>query len=116
MPRDALPAGEASLPDDVYSQAYARTGFRGSLGGYRNMDQDWIDFPPVGATGVSQPVLLVGGRRDSILRFVGDFAPMEAAVPNVRRIVLLTGCGHWTQQERPDANHANARLCDLVGL
>jgi pimeloyl-ACP methyl ester carboxylesterase len=31
----------------------------------------------------------------------GKFEPMEAAVPNLRRIVLLPRCGHWTQQERP---------------
>jgi pimeloyl-ACP methyl ester carboxylesterase len=23
-------------------------------------------------------------------------------VPNLRETVLLDGCGHWTQQERPD--------------
>ena len=26
---------------------------------------------------------------------------VEAAVPNLRRIVLLPRCDHWTQQERP---------------
>jgi pimeloyl-ACP methyl ester carboxylesterase len=37
---------------------------------------------------------------------------MEAAVPNVRRIVLLPGCGHWTQQERPA--DVNAELIDFL--
>jgi pimeloyl-ACP methyl ester carboxylesterase len=113
MPEPAeLPAWLTEADLDVYARAYTRTGFRGSLGGYRNMDRDWADLPAVGATGVSQPALLVGGRRDTILRFVGDFAPMEAAVPNVRRIVLLPGCGHWTQQERPA--DVNAELIDFL--
>lgn len=27
---------------------------------------------------------------------------MPAEVPDLRSNVLLPGCGHWTQQERPD--------------
>lgn len=27
---------------------------------------------------------------------------MSEGVPNLRETVLITGCGHWTQQERPD--------------
>jgi pimeloyl-ACP methyl ester carboxylesterase len=26
----------------------------------------------------------------------------ETAMPNLTRAVILEGCGHWTQQERPD--------------
>jgi pimeloyl-ACP methyl ester carboxylesterase len=27
---------------------------------------------------------------------------MKEFVPNMKKVVLLPGCGHWTQQERPD--------------
>jgi len=37
---------------------------------------------------------------------------MEAAVPNLRKVVLLPGCGHWTQQERAD--DVNAELIDFL--
>jgi pimeloyl-ACP methyl ester carboxylesterase len=37
---------------------------------------------------------------------------MEVPVPDLRQIVLLSGCGHWTQQERPDA--VNTALNDSV--
>jgi pimeloyl-ACP methyl ester carboxylesterase len=37
---------------------------------------------------------------------------MEAAVPNLRRIVLLPNCGHWTQQERP--HDVNGELLEFV--
>jgi pimeloyl-ACP methyl ester carboxylesterase len=37
---------------------------------------------------------------------------MEAAVPNLRRIVLLPACGHWTQQEHP--GDVNDELLDFL--
>jgi pimeloyl-ACP methyl ester carboxylesterase len=36
---------------------------------------------------------------------------MAAAVPNLRRTVLLPNCGHWTQQERPE--DVNDELLDF---
>lgn len=64
----------------------------------------------MGTIGVRQPALFIGGTRDSAVRFTGLEAmlAMEVGVPNLRRSVLLPGCGHWTQQERPD--EVNAEL------
>jgi pimeloyl-ACP methyl ester carboxylesterase len=97
---DQLPGwlGEQDL--DQYARAYARTGFWGPLGVYRNQDRDWHQHPEIGTVGVRQPALFIGGRRDPAVLF-GKLEPMEAAVADLRRIVLLPGCGHWTQQERP---------------
>jgi pimeloyl-ACP methyl ester carboxylesterase len=108
---DNLPdwLGEGDL--DHYAEAYARTGFWGALGLYRNQDRDWHAHAEIGTTGVRQPALFIGGRRDSAVLF-GKFEPMEAAVPNLRRIVLLPNCGHWTQQERP--LDVNAELLDFL--
>jgi len=33
-------------------------------------------------------------------------------VPQLREIKMLPGCGHWTQQERP--NEVNAALVDFL--
>ncbi len=98
---DSLPGwlGEQDL--DEYARAFARTGFRGPLGVYRNLDRDWREHPEIGTAGVRQPALFIGGRRDPAVLF-GKLEPIEAAVPNLRRIVLLPSCGHWTRQERPD--------------
>ena len=113
---EPLPAWLTEADLDVYAEEFARTGFRGSFGMYRNFDQDWEDMPEVGATGVLQPALFIGGRRDSAVIFTGyeAFAAMEAAVPNLRKIVLLPGVGHWTQQERPD--DVNFELIDFLRL
>jgi pimeloyl-ACP methyl ester carboxylesterase len=37
---------------------------------------------------------------------------MEARVPNLRRTVLLEGCGHWTQQEAPA--QVNAAILEFL--
>ena len=106
-----LPAWLTEADLDYYTQAFAKTGFHGALGPYRNMDRDWVELPEVGATGVSQPARFIGGRRDSAVIY-GSFQPMESAVPNLRKEVLLPGCGHWTQQERPD--DVNTELLDFL--
>ena len=114
---DSMPESE-ELPGwlgaedlDEYARAYARTGFRGPLGVYRNQDRDWHEHPEIGTAGVGQPALFVGGRRDPAVLF-GKLEPMEAAVPKLRRIVLLPDCGHWTQQERP--GDVNDELLDFL--
>jgi pimeloyl-ACP methyl ester carboxylesterase len=111
---DSLPAWLSEADLDVYTAAYERTGFRGSFGGYRNFDRDWAELPEVGAKGVRQPSLFVGGTRDSAVIFTGFEAlpAMEAAVPNLRKNVLFPRCGHWSQQECPD--EVNTELIDFL--
>ena len=108
---DSLPGWLHEDDVDLYASAYARTGFWGALGIYRNQDRDSTEHREIGATGVKQPALFIGGRRDSAVLF-GKLEPMEAAVPRLRRIVLLPNCGHWTQQERP--RDVNAELIDFL--
>jgi pimeloyl-ACP methyl ester carboxylesterase len=108
---DTLPGWLDEQDLDVYAQAYARTRFRGPLGLYRNQDRDWYEHPEIGTRGVRQPALFIGGRRDPAVLF-GKLEPMETAVPNLRRIVLLPNCGHWTQQERP--GDVNDELLDFL--
>lgn len=85
---------------DVYVREFERTGFAGAIRRYRAFEQDWFDLPEVGTTEVTQPTLYIAGELDSAYRF-GSLDPMRAMVPGLREVVLLPGCGHWTQQERP---------------
>jgi pimeloyl-ACP methyl ester carboxylesterase len=49
---------------------------------------------------LSGPVRANDGSRVSLAL---PLAPggMPQTVPNLRKLVMLSGCGHWTQQERP---------------
>ena len=86
---------------DYLVAEFMRTGFRGGLNRYRNMDRDWKELPHLAGAKVQQPALFVAGDRD-IVRGFTSIEAMQANVPNLRGVVTLAGCGHWTQQERPD--------------
>jgi pimeloyl-ACP methyl ester carboxylesterase len=101
---------EADL--DYFTGEFERTGFRGGLNRYRNMDRDWEDLPQLAGAKVQQPALFITGDRDLVLSFSSAEA-MKANVPNLREAVTLGGCGHWTQQERPA--EVNAALIEFLG-
>jgi pimeloyl-ACP methyl ester carboxylesterase len=108
---EALPGGLTEADLDYNARAFARTGFRGALNRYRNMDRDWEELARLADARVEQPALFMGGERDSTVLF-GSVEPMKASLPNLRKVVLLPGCGHWTQQERPA--EVNAELIDFL--
>jgi pimeloyl-ACP methyl ester carboxylesterase len=116
---DGLPdPGDDNLPSwltredlDYFAGEFARTGFRGGLNRYRNMDRDWEQLPQLAGAKVTQPALFIAGDKDGVL----TFAPpdqMKDWVPNLRKIVMLPGAGHWTQQERPA--EVNAALIEFL--
>ena len=65
---------------------------------------------PFAGAKVTVPALYVAGERDLVLAFPGAkelVANLTAFVPNLTQTIILPGCGHWTQQERPaDVNAA----------
>ena len=107
----ALPAWLTAADLDYYTQAFVRTGFSGALNRLRNIDRDWENLARVDAPSVEQPVLFLGGERDSAVRF-GNLEGMKAALPKLHKVVLLPGCGHWVQQER--RSEVNAELIDFL--
>jgi pimeloyl-ACP methyl ester carboxylesterase len=101
---ETLPAwlGEADL--DVYAADFERSGFGGGLNWYRNLDRNWELTAPWHGARVAPPALFIRGDRDLVLAFPGFaaiIAGLQTVVPNLRRTLVLPGCGHWTQQERP---------------
>jgi pimeloyl-ACP methyl ester carboxylesterase len=53
---------------------------------------------------VRTPALFIAGERDLVVNFPGMqglIANLRAFVPQLKESLLLPGCGHWTQQERP---------------
>jgi len=97
---ERLPPWLSEADLDYYVSEFQRTGFRGGLNRYRNMDRDWEDLPHLAGAVVQQPALFVVGERDPVLGFMRTDA-MKTHVPNLRKTVVVPGCGHWTQQERP---------------
>ena len=93
-----------------YAAEFERVGFRGSLNWYRNIDRNWEMLAPFAGAKVTVPALYVAGERDLVLAFPGAkelVANLTAFVPNLTQTIILPGCGHWTQQERPaDVNAA----------
>jgi pimeloyl-ACP methyl ester carboxylesterase len=94
-----LPAWISQDELDYYVMAYKKTGITSALNFYRN-DSDYFQLKEIYKKGIKQPVLFVGGGEEAAVRF-GSVEPMKTALPNLRKIVILPGCGHWVQQERP---------------
>jgi pimeloyl-ACP methyl ester carboxylesterase len=85
------------------------------LNWYRNIDRNWeLRAPFVGAR-VTVPALYIAGERDAVLGFPGAAAVLASQprfVPQLRQTIILPGCGHWTQQERP--NEVNAAMIGFL--
>ena len=100
----ALPPWLTAADVDFYAGEFARTGFRGGLNWYRNIDRNWELLAPFAGARVSVPALYIAGDRDIVVRFPG----MDQLIPNLRNFapdlretLMLKDCHHWTQQERP---------------
>jgi pimeloyl-ACP methyl ester carboxylesterase len=91
-------------PDDLefYVAEFRRTGFRGGLNWYRNLDRTWELMAAWRGARIRQPALFIAGDRDGVIaRMKPQLERLGETVPGLRKRVLLPGCGHWTQQERP---------------
>lgn len=81
---------------------FKRTGFRGGLNRYRNMDRDWEELPQLAGARVTQPAAFIAGDRDGVIAMnPSGIETMKSMCDDLRACVLVPGAGHWTQQERP---------------
>jgi pimeloyl-ACP methyl ester carboxylesterase len=93
---------------------YRRTGFRGGLNWYRNIDRNWELTAPWHTATIRQPALFIAGTRDPVIagkRGEAAIEHMSRAVPGVKKI-LVDGAGHWIQQERPQ--EVNAAVLEFL--
>jgi pimeloyl-ACP methyl ester carboxylesterase len=100
---------------DFYASEFSRTGFRGGLNYYRNADRNWELLAPYADARVQVPAHYLTGDRDLVLYFRGGreerLAVLRRFVLKLRAVIILPGCGHWTQQERPqEVNAAMVRF------
>jgi pimeloyl-ACP methyl ester carboxylesterase len=99
----SLPPWLTEADVEVYVEQFERTGFRGGLNWYRNMDRNWELLAPFAGLKITVPALLVAGDRDIALAFRGMdqvISELPKNVPKLQKTLILPGCGHWTQQER----------------
>ena len=108
---ERLPSWLTEADVDYFVGEFERTGFRGGLNRYRNMDRDWEELPQLAGAKIQQPSLFIAGERDPVAAFT-NAAALNENVPNLRNVVMLPGCGHWTQQERPA--EVNAALIEFL--
>jgi pimeloyl-ACP methyl ester carboxylesterase len=111
----ALPAWLSEADIDFYVGEFQRTGFRGGLNWYRNIDRNWELLAPFAGAKVIVPALYIAGDRDPVVAFPGmdrAIANLANDVPQLRGKIMLRGCGHWTQQER--ASEVNAAVIDFL--
>jgi pimeloyl-ACP methyl ester carboxylesterase len=111
----ALPAWLSEADIDFYVGQFERTGFRGGLNWYRNIDRNWELLAPFAGAKVTVPALYMAGDRDLVVAFRG----MDQVITNLandvvklRNKIMLPGCGHWTQQER--AADVSAAMIDFL--
>lgn len=114
----SLPPWLAEGDVDFYASEFARTGFRGGLNWYRNIHRNWELMAPYAGARVTVPALYVAGDRDLVVGFPHMdqlLSNLKFFVPELRKTLMLPGCGHWTQQER--AAEVNAAMLEfLAGL
>lgn len=110
-------AGVAARPDfmssaefAVYRDAFVAGGITAPLHLYRNIDGNAADVAAHAGAPVTAPVLMVVADADPILP-VSLTDGMDRWVADLR-VEVIAGCGHWTQQERPD--DVNAELIDFL--
>ena len=113
-----LPSWLTEADVDFYAGEFKRSGFRGGLNWYRNIDRNWELLAPWSGAKVTVPALYMAGDRDLVVAFKGMDQLLPAFkqwVPKLADTVMLPGCGHWTQQERPaEVNAAMIRFLNTL--
>jgi pimeloyl-ACP methyl ester carboxylesterase len=98
-----LPAWLSEADLEFYVAEFERTGFRGPLNRYRNVDRDWHDLRPWRDEPIRVPSLFIGGEKDGPTMWAGRAIDrFPETLPYLQGSHILAGCGHWIQQERAD--------------
>ncbi len=100
---------------DHMAAEFSRSGFRGGLNWYRNIDRNWGLTAPWAGALIHQPALFIAGNLDPIIALGSGAAAvqvLDVAVPGLRRKLLIEGAGHFIQQERPQI--VNEAIVDFL--
>ncbi|MBW2279261.1 MAG: alpha/beta hydrolase [Deltaproteobacteria bacterium] len=96
---------------DYYARGFEKSGFRGGVSWYRNIDRNRTLYPEIGTQRLELPCLMVTAEWDGALR-----PEMAAGMPALCADLethMIEKCGHWTQQEKPE--ELNRLMVDWLG-
>jgi pimeloyl-ACP methyl ester carboxylesterase len=113
---DHLPAWLTDADLDHMAAEFSRSGFRGGLNWYRNIDRNWELTAPWAGALIRQPALFIAGSLDPVIESGSGASALQAlatTVPGLRRKLLIEGAGHFIQQERPQI--VNAAILEFLG-
>ena len=100
----SLPAWLTEEDLDYYEAQYRRSGFRGPVNWYRNIDRNIALYPQLKDTKVEVPTFYIAGAKDMVLKFEeGWVEQLHTRVNDLRGHTIIEGAGHWVPMERPDA-------------
>lgn len=83
----------------VFVDAFTASGFSGGLNWYRNITRNWETSAGQDRT-VRVPALMITAELDPVQPPAAAVG-MENLVPDLETYLVI-GCGHWTQEEKPD--------------
>lgn len=115
---DTLAAAPDSVPTwladhlDPMARSFARSGMRGPLNWYRNLDRNWEESAAQAQAHVTVPAFFITGDNDPIAGLL-PASGMDGWVDDLRGAISLPGVGHWTGEENPEA--VNAALLGFLG-
>ncbi len=96
---------------DHYIDVFERTGFRGGINWYRNIDRNAAEHPDVGTKKLEIPCLMLTAEWDPGLR--PEFADGMHALCSDLELHMIPGVAHWVKQEAPLV--VNERLLSWLG-
>ncbi len=99
---------------DFFVGEFERSGVSGPLSYYREMTASWKELESQAGKPLTVPALYLTGEFD-VCRGWGleTIARASERIPNYAGTKVFAGCGHWTQQERPE--ETNAAMLDFLG-
>ena len=109
---EALPDWLTEEDLATFVEQFTASGFAGGLNWYRNLDRNWEQTTAWQDVPITAPTLYISGESDSMRVVYPLTDAVRAIVPNLRGVVDVPDCAHWTQQERPDL--VTAALLDFL--
>jgi pimeloyl-ACP methyl ester carboxylesterase len=85
------------------AENFKRSGYTGGLNWYRNMDRNRELLGFLGGAKIEQPSMFLAGAEDQVVEmYRRDYDLLEQTMPRLKAKTLITGAGHWVQQEKPE--------------